>query len=73
MDLKADQSVADNGVPILQYSYHGDSNQRWYVVPTSNGYLNGISTLSVQARYINILRKAVIILCVPDLFIVEMT
>lgn len=49
VDLKADQSVADNGVPILQYSYHGDSNQRWYVVPTSDGYFRIMSAMSGKA------------------------
>lgn len=49
VDLKADQSVAENGVSIIQYSYNGDSNQRWYIVPTGNGFFRIMSAMSGKA------------------------
>lgn len=49
VDLKADAGVTLNGNAIVQYDYHGDSNQNWYLVPTSNGYYRIISALSGKA------------------------
>lgn len=46
IDLKADTGVTSNGNAITQYAFHGDSNQKWYIVPTDNGYFKILSALS---------------------------
>lgn len=48
-DLTADADVTKNGNKIIQYEYHGDSNQKWLIVPTDNGYFKIISLLSGKA------------------------
>lgn len=49
VDLTADADVTKNGNSIIQYEYHGDSNQRWFIVPTDNGYFRIMSLLSGKA------------------------
>lgn len=49
VDLTADADVVKNGNKIIQYEYHGKSNQRWFVVPTDNGYFRIVSALSGKA------------------------
>lgn len=49
MDLTADTGVTSNGNSIIQYKYHGGTNQRWYIVPTDNGYFRIVSALSGKA------------------------
>lgn len=45
-DLSADAYVTSNGTSVTQYPYHGESNQRWYLVPTEDGAFKIISALS---------------------------
>lgn len=49
VDLTADAGVTSNGNTITQYEYHGDTNQRWYIVPTDSGYFRIVSALSGKA------------------------
>lgn len=46
VDLTADGGITSNGVPVIQYGYHGGINQRWYLVPTDGGAFKIMSALS---------------------------
>lgn len=46
VDLTADGGITSNGVPVIQYGYHGGTNQRWYLVPTDGGAFKIMSALS---------------------------
>lgn len=45
-DLTADAYVTSNGTSVTQYPYHGEVNQKWYLVPTEDGAFKIISALS---------------------------
>lgn len=49
VDLTADAGVTSNSNAIIQYEYHGNINQKWYIVPTNNGYFRIMSALSGKA------------------------
>lgn len=40
---------AANGAAIIQWPYHGGSNQKWHIVPTGDGYYKILSSLSGKA------------------------
>lgn len=49
VDLTADTGVTSNGTAVVQYGYHGEANQKWYLVPTDGGAFKIISALSGKA------------------------
>lgn len=49
IDLSGNSNYATNGIPIIQYPTHKEANQKWYIVPTDNGYFKIISQVSGKA------------------------
>ncbi len=49
VDLTADAGVTSNGTAVIQYGYHGGTNQKWYLVPIDGGAFKIISALSGKA------------------------
>lgn len=49
IDLNGGKCFGDNAVEVLQYEYHGDSNQRWFLMPIGDGYYKITSLISGKA------------------------
>ena len=51
--LDASGAGSTNGTPLIQSTYHGGNNQRWYVTSLGNGQYNAFGVASFRSAEVN--------------------